>query len=273
MELIVFDLDGTLLNADSEISDYTKETLQRLADKKIAYTVATGRTLHSAKKILEGNNFHLPHIYNNGVLIWDPLEETMSLDNVLTINESEHIFNAAQKHNVAPFVSTISADHVHAIYHPKVQHEIEEYLVRMIKERHGVQMFPFEELSNELSITNISVIGQGETIDKIQEDIEKEKNLVAYSGPAIEGKGNKWMDIHHSQANKGSAVALLKEQLGVEKLICFGDNDNDLSLFAMANESYAPENARAEVKSAATAVIGHHNKDGIARFLRERFNI
>ena len=27
MELVVFDLDGTLLNRDSEISDYTSETL------------------------------------------------------------------------------------------------------------------------------------------------------------------------------------------------------------------------------------------------------
>ena len=46
MELIVFDLDGTLLNQDSAISDYTSETLRLLAEHDIAYTVATGRTLH-----------------------------------------------------------------------------------------------------------------------------------------------------------------------------------------------------------------------------------
>ena len=48
MELVVFDLDGTLLNRESEISDYTSETLRLLSERDIAYTVATGRTLHGA---------------------------------------------------------------------------------------------------------------------------------------------------------------------------------------------------------------------------------
>jgi hydroxymethylpyrimidine pyrophosphatase-like HAD family hydrolase len=59
----------------------------------------------------------------------------------------------------------------------------------------------------------------------------------------------------------------------VTRVICFGDSDNDLSMFALADESYAPENAREEVRAAATAVIGHHDEDGIARFLRERYHL
>ena len=41
MELIVFDLDGTLLNRQSVISDYTIETLKLLSKREIAYTAAT----------------------------------------------------------------------------------------------------------------------------------------------------------------------------------------------------------------------------------------
>ena len=41
----------------------------------------------------------------------------------------------------------------------------------------------------------------------------------------------------------------------------------------MADESYAPANAKPEVKEAATAVIGHHDEDGIAAFLRQRFDL
>ena len=47
MDLIFFDLDGTLLNDASVISPFTKETLGLLKDKNIAYTVATGRTMLS----------------------------------------------------------------------------------------------------------------------------------------------------------------------------------------------------------------------------------
>ena len=56
-------------------------------------------------------------------------------------------------------------------------------------------------------------------------------------------------------------------------MICFGDSDNDLSMFAMADECYAPSNAKPVVKAAATAIIGHHNENGIAEFLRERFKL
>lgn len=56
-------------------------------------------------------------------------------------------------------------------------------------------------------------------------------------------------------------------------MVCFGDSDNDLSMFACADESYAPENAKESVKAVASAVIGHHDEDGIARYLRQRFNL
>jgi hydroxymethylpyrimidine pyrophosphatase-like HAD family hydrolase len=44
-------------------------------------------------------------------------------------------------------------------------------------------------------------------------------------------------------------------------------------MFEAADESYAPANANDVVKSAATAIIGHHDEEGIARFLRERFTL
>ena len=59
----------------------------------------------------------------------------------------------------------------------------------------------------------------------------------------------------------------------MSRVICFGDSDNDLSMFALADECYAPSNAKDAVKSVATAVIGHHDEDGIAAFLRQRFDL
>ena len=44
-------------------------------------------------------------------------------------------------------------------------------------------------------------------------------------------------------------------------------------MFKLADESYAPENAKDVIKKSANAVIGHNHKDGIAHFLRERFSL
>jgi HAD superfamily hydrolase (TIGR01484 family) len=107
VELIVFDLDGTLLNQESEISDYTSETLKLLADKEIAYTVATGRALHSARAILEGHQFKLPQAYKNGVVIWHPEQMQFSSGALLTPDELDHIVHACIHQKVTPFVFTL----------------------------------------------------------------------------------------------------------------------------------------------------------------------
>ncbi len=273
MELIVFDLDGTLLNDVSQISSFTQETLALLAQKDVAYTVATGRTLHSAQNIIEGHGFHLPHIYSNGVIIWDPRAETLSLDNLLTVAEAEHILTASFAQKITPFISCTDTNNSHFIYHPKVRTPVEERLLNDFLKRTDTLVLPVEDMPIDAPITNISMLGPEADIDIIQQDINTEAHLVAYSGPAIERNGLKWMDIHHSKASKGGAIDLLREQLGVSKIVCFGDSDNDLSMFAAADESYAPANANPEVKEAATAIIGHHDADGIAHYLRKRFDL
>ena len=91
MELVVFDLDGTLLNRDSAISDYTSETLRLLSERDIAYTVATGRTLHGARAVLDGHQFRLPQAYKNGVMIWSPQNDAFSHTSLLTLDEIERI--------------------------------------------------------------------------------------------------------------------------------------------------------------------------------------
>ena len=134
-------------------------------------------------------------------------------------------------------------------------------------------MRPLEDLPASADITHVNAIGDPEAIVKVLRRIREESHLVAYSGIAREGEKWRWLDIHHRDASKGGALATLKELAGIDRVICFGDSDNDLSMFVAADESYAPENANEEIKSQATAVIGHHDEDGIARYLRERFEL
>ena len=151
--------------------------------------------------------------------------------------------------------------------------DTERRLAKMFASRSGVEVLPASELPADADVINISALGAPESISPIEALIAGEEHLVAYAGHAMEGAQYRWIDIHHSEASKGGAVETLRAQLGASKVLCFGDSDNDLSMFATADECFAPENAKASVKAAATAVIGHHDEDGIARYLRGRFNI
>ncbi|QIB67053.1 HAD family hydrolase [Kineobactrum salinum] len=271
MELVVFDLDGTLLDSGSRISPYTRDTLRLLAQRGIAYTVATGRTLHAARDILHGHGFQLPQIYKNGVMIWCPQATSYSHTRFLTQTEIQHVLEAVMAQQLTPFIFALGPDGQHAIYHTPLRSDVERRLAGEFGTRADLAVLPAEQMPADMDIANISALGPAELIDAIALKVAPEQGLVAYSGTALEGAQLKWIDIHHSDASKGSAVTLLREQLGVSKVLCFGDSDNDLSMFELADECYAPENARNEIKAAASAVIGHHDEDGIARFLRQRF--
>ena len=271
MELIVFDLDGTLLNRQAAISDYTSETLALLSQREIAYTIATGRTLHGARAILEGHRFELPQAYKNGVLIWHPEQRRFSSRTTLTAAELENVVHACIRQGVTPFVFTLDENQETMVYHPTLQTKADRELVRVLDIEDKVSRRGLDELPADAAVTHINSIGAPAAIEAVVSSVEDEPHLVAYSGLAREGADWRWLDVHHSDASKGGAIKTLKELLGLERVICFGDSDNDLSMFAAADESYAPANANDAIKSAATAVIGHHDEEGIARFLRERF--
>jgi len=273
MELVVFDLDGTLLNRTSQITPFTRDTLRMLAERGIAYTVATGRALHGAIDILEGHGFALPHIYKNGVMVWNPAVASYSQRHLLTLDEVGHVAEAFLTRRITPFFFTLEPGDRHAVYHPPLQQPVEYKLLRSFERERDLPIRPVSELPAAADITNVSAVGPAREVSAIADLISDEAQLVAYMGNAIEDRRLSWIDIHHHAGSKGGAVDALKDELGFERVVCFGDSDNDLSMFARADEAYAPLNAKDPVKAAATAVIGHHDADGIARFLRERFEL
>jgi len=272
MDLVFFDLDGTLLNNSSQISVFTRETLALMRDKNVAYTVATGRTMLSARAIIGESDFSLPQVYNNGVTIWNPQSEQLVLDNLLGDEEIKTVLTATARLGITPFVHVIDR-HEHVIYHPAPQHEVERTLIDKHYSVTHATLFPLEALPANASVTNISMIGSPDLVEGMGQTVDANPNLVAYSGPAMEGGQYRWMDIHHCLANKGTATMQLKHELGASNIICFGDSDNDLSMFELADECYAPANAKPAIKAAASKVIGDNHEDGIAHFLRERFSL
>ena len=112
MELVVFDLDGTLLNRDSALSGRTAETLRRLAERGIAYTVATGRMLHGSRELLEGHGFRLPLVLKNGVMIWNPGSGHYSHVSILAQGEIQNVLAAVMAQHITPFIFTLEPGNI-----------------------------------------------------------------------------------------------------------------------------------------------------------------
>ena len=81
--------------------------------------------------------------------------------------------------------------------------------------------------------------------------------------------GEDWVDFMDVSVDKGNALRVIQEHLGVTaaETMAFGDNDNDIGLLAAAGESYAVENARDSVKAKAKHVCPSYHEKGVYRVI------
>lgn len=67
-KMIAVDLDGTLLNGESKLSDFTKETIKKISKKGHHVVIATGRPYRMAKDFYDQLELETPMINFNGSL-------------------------------------------------------------------------------------------------------------------------------------------------------------------------------------------------------------
>lgn len=80
-----------------------------------------------------------------------------------------------------------------------------------------------------------------------------------------------WLEIMPLTASKSNAIKQLQSLLECEKLIVFGDGQNDIDMFMLADESYAVQNAHEDLKKYATEIISSNDDDGVAKWLESKF--
>lgn len=273
MTLVVFDMDRTLLNAQSQISVYTQETLGLMRQANIDYTVATGRTLQAALQPLANHSFSRSLILKNGAVIWEPTQGAYSHQHLLIPSEVNEVIGIFTQSQLTPFVFSLEKGERHAVYHAPLREGYEIKLAHLFENERELPLQSIEAMPQDAHVINISAMGSQEAVNRVVDFVSHHPHLVAYTGIALKEQGLAWLDVHHSEGSKGNGVRHVADTAGYSEIIAFGDGDNDLSLFEVATESYAVSNADDELKAIATEVIGHHDEDGVARFLRERFNL
>ena len=156
MTLVVFDLDGTLLDKSSKISPYTADTLAMMRQRDIRYTVATGRTLQAAAAPLKDHHFTLPLILKNGAIIWCPNEERYSHHHLLTREEVWHVLAAFTLNDLTPFVFSLQPGQQHALYHGPLKSRSEHKLADLFEAERHLPLAPLTAMPDEISVITCS---------------------------------------------------------------------------------------------------------------------
>lgn len=273
MELYVTDLDGTLLNSDKKISSYSINILNSLIDKGINFTVATARTPATVVEILEGINLKLPVTLMNGVLIYDIKEQKYIDVKELEENIVEKVLDVFEKCNKAPLVYGIKDNHLWVYYKEfKYSYEYNFYKERANKKlKTFLKVLDYKKVIENSKIINFIAFDNYNKIKEIADGLAYIEGITINYYKDIYEEDCYYLEVYSNKASKANGIKYLLQSDSYNKVICFGDNVNDIPMFQVADESYVPINATKEIKSISTAVIGSCEENGVANFLKNKF--
>lgn len=265
--LYVSDLDGTLLTPECRISPFTANTINSLVKSGMLFSFATARSRNTALKVTKGIDCRLPMIAYNGVFTADYKSGEILLSSFFGGREKE-ILPALLDAGISPIVYSYDGKKERFTYLPETLSEGAAEFVATRKDDSRKTPAADESELWRGDIFYFTCIDSAEKLRPLYEKF-KEKYRCLYQRDIYTGR--QWLEIMPKGATKANAALKLKEALGCDKLVAFGDSENDIDLFAQADECYAVSNAVQQLKDMATAVIGSNSGDAVARFLLERF--
>ncbi len=273
--LYVSDLDGTLLNSDKEISQYTKDTLNALISNGMHFSVATARTAASAVKILSGVNINVPVVLMNGVVIYDIQKEEYIKTEIISEHTANAIINVLKEHNITGFM--------YAVFDNKLVTYYESLNTIALQDFHNERVMKyyksFEKTDCFLNITTnnkiiyFTLIDEQKPLSTIFNALKKLPDIDMVLYKDIYAEDLWYLEVYGKNASKYNAVKFIRDYCSFDRIIGFGDNLNDIPLFEACDECYAVSNAVEQLKEKATGIIGTNDSDGVARFIAGREEI
>lgn len=267
--LYVTDLDGTLLRHDESLSEFTITTINQLIDRGMLFCYATARSAHTARKVTQGLSMHMPMIVYNGVFIKDGSTDTNLLSNCFDAGIKD-VLHDLLNHDIYPIVYAMLEDRERFSYvFEKCNQETKDFIYSRKKDKRD---HPVDYIQNlyDGTIFYISCLG---TADILAPFYEKYKNQYHCIFSKDTYTHTQWLELMPLNVSKASAVVQLKNLLGCDKVVAFGDGKNDIEMFKIVDESYAVANAVDELKEKATGIIESNEADGVAKWLLENYRI
>lgn len=275
MEKILFisDLDGTLLNNDGGLPEYTTAVLNNMISGGMYFTFATARTIYSAKPITSGLDINVPCILNNGASVYDMQTGEYVKNAYFQRSTAGKVLSAFRADNVYCFMFKF-VDNILSTFYDKVTDELMQSYVAERKDKFLQPFYECSDLVNEIDGSEIYINSTGS-----YESLLPVRNAVA----EIDGADcafykdtytDKWfLETFSSEASKANGLKFLREKYGFTKVVAFGDNLNDLSMFSQADLKIAVGNAKPELKEKADFVIDTNYNNGVAKWIIENYGV
>ncbi|EEF84354.1 Cof-type HAD-IIB family hydrolase [Borreliella spielmanii] len=267
-KILVFDLDGTLLNNNHEISFLTLEVLLTLG-KDFKIIIATGRRLSEIENVR--NQLKEINIDNNYLVTANGAEVFL---------QENLIFRHAMSYGLVKEILKIHADNVDVnIYtydtwysNSDVKSPIMKHFIRDL----GLNVIIGD--LNELGVDSVSKIVYYSDDLIILNKLDNKIRSKDFQDIRVFFSSRDLLEVTDINANKYNAIKNIAflESISLRNVLAFGDNNNDYEMLKNLGKGVLMKNANEFLKiNLVNNEITRfsNNEDGVAKFLIDFFDL
>ncbi len=258
MKLLAFDLDGTIVTHDYQLSTTILGSIEAARAAGHFVTVITGRVLASARPFLEQLNLETPIGTAQGGCVTHP--------------DGAYMRDLRLSHLETRSIIGRYAEHVEEFFVP---HELRAFVKNPASVRTDGKAYWDWARSEGRSVESFSDFPEVEPPKLTLHGVGVNRHLttlkVDYPNHTFYPWGDYHLEIAPPGANKGAALEMIANYLGVAQkdTIAFGDGNNDLTMLEWAGHGVAVGFSEAHESGVAQETIAPPEEFGVALWLEK----
>lgn len=256
MKLLLFDLDGTLLNSEKQITEKTRTALQMCRRKGMLLGVSTSRGETNCLKFLKALEPDIL-VASGGAVVKHGAEYIYKAE--ISAAETRAVIAAARSICGADCMITVDTLTEHYWNYSGDPKALDAKLAASWGDVIYTDYAHFDAPSLKISV-----------------EIPNEEKAAALQGalPAFDMlrfSDGCWYKLTRAGVTKERAIQIICDALGItlEDVTAFGDDFPDIGMLKLCGVGVAMGNAIDAVKEIADIVIGGNDEDGIAAYISE----
>lgn len=275
-KLIAIDIDGTLLNSKSVLTDRTIDVLKKASEKGIYIVLTSGRMTSVIKEFCQKIGADKFLIAENGASIVDLQTNELIYKSYIPKNVVLDIVNVCEENDIYYMIYTNKELIVKNLKHMALFFYKQNYNPNARLETHIANREYIERIDDDF--TKIMICDEDRAIyNSIVNKLNKISAIDVTAIPHISTKvlnigteekviSYSYADISAKNTNKWTAIDMLINILGItkEEVIAIGDNINDKQMVENAGLGIAMANGSPVLKKFAKEIAPSNDEDGVA---------
>lgn len=269
--LYVSDLDGTLLNRQSVVSERSAQLLQAAIDRGALFTIATARTPATVDGLMSQIRGSLPYVVMTGAAMWH--NHRLVNRHYMQAERLAALRDICSQNGIRPFYYFYNEEEeiINAYHSPQMSDAERAFYLQRANAPHK-RFVISDRIPDSLLGSAMLTFAIGD-YDRIVAAHAQAREVLPCSMTCYRDIFDASIGLFEVMAHgvsKAAAVAEISRSVAADEIVVFGDSANDLSMKTIATRFVAPANAAQEVLAVADEIIDDNTTDSVARYIADR---